>query len=138
VVTLVAPEAVVPGARERSERLMMSLGLHGEWVGDGAGLVLPRLMAMLANEAAFALGEATADEATIDLAMKLGANYPFGPLEWLRRIGPAKVLRVLEHLRTEFAEERYRVAPLLRRLAQEGKTTRAAQTDRLAGGGSVL
>jgi 3-hydroxybutyryl-CoA dehydrogenase len=137
VVTLVAPEAVVPGARDRAERLMTSLGLHREWIGDGAGLVLPRLMAMLSNEAAFALGEATADEATIDLAMKLGANYPVGPLEWLRRIGPARILRVLEHLRTVFAEERYRVAPLLRRLAQEGKTTRATRPDVLAGSDSV-
>jgi len=76
---------------------------------------------MLANEAAFALGEGTAEEATIDLAMKLGANYPIGPLEWLRRVGPAKVLRVLEHLGAVFAEERYRVAPLLRRWAQEEK-----------------
>ena len=73
---------------------------------------------MLANEAAFALGEGTADETTIDLAMKLGANYPVGPLEWMHRIGPDKVLRVLEHLRAVFAEERYRVAPLLRRWAQ--------------------
>jgi len=97
---------------------MASLGLRSEWIADGAGLVLPRLLSMLANEAAFALGEATADEETIDLAMKLGANYPMGPLEWMHRIGPAKVLRVLEHLRTVFAEERYRVAPLLRRWAQ--------------------
>jgi 3-hydroxybutyryl-CoA dehydrogenase len=55
--------------------------------------------------------------------MKLGANYPIGPLEWLHRVGPSKVLRVLEHLRTTFAEERYRVAPILRRWAQEGKVT---------------
>jgi len=75
-------------------------------------------MAMLANEAAFALAEGTADEATIDLAMHLGANYPIGPLAWLRQTGPAKVLRVLEHLRAVLGEERYRVAPLLRKWAQ--------------------
>jgi 3-hydroxybutyryl-CoA dehydrogenase len=103
---------------------MSSLGLRPEWTGDGAALVLPRVMAMLANEAAFALGEGTADEATIDLAMKLGANYPVGPLEWLRSAGAAKVLRVLEHLRTVFAEERYRVAPVLRRWAQEDRSRR--------------
>lgn len=120
-VTLVTPPACDPAAQAGAERLLASLGLRAEWIGDGAGMVLPRLLSMLANEAAFALGEGTSDEATIDLAMKLGANYPFGPLEWLRRIGPARVLRVLEHLRTVFAEERYRVAPLLRRWAQEEK-----------------
>jgi 3-hydroxybutyryl-CoA dehydrogenase len=100
------------------ETLMASLGLRTEWIGDGAALVLPRILSMLANEAAFALGEGTAEEETIDRAMKLGANYPFGPLEWLRQVGPHKVLRILEHLRLVFAEERYRVAPLLRRWAQ--------------------
>jgi 3-hydroxybutyryl-CoA dehydrogenase len=123
LLTLVAPPAVSAQARQRVDGLTQSLGLAGAWIGDGAGLVLPRLMAMLANEAAFALGEGTADEATIDRAMKLGANYPIGPLEWLHRVGPSKVLRVLEHLRTTFAEERYRVAPILRRWAQEGKVT---------------
>jgi 3-hydroxybutyryl-CoA dehydrogenase len=108
-----------PTARDRADRLMASLGLRNEWIADGAGLVLPRIMAMLSNEAAFALAEGTADEATIDLAMRLGANYPVGPLDWLRHCGPVKVLRVLEHLRTVFAEERYRVAPLLRRWAQD-------------------
>ena len=117
-ITLVAGDDSDPAPRQRADRLMASLGLRSEWIADGAGLVLPRLLSMLANEAAFALGEATADEETIDLAMKLGANYPMGPLEWMHRIGPAKVLRVLEHLRTVFAEERYRVAPLLRRWAQ--------------------
>jgi 3-hydroxybutyryl-CoA dehydrogenase len=118
VVTLVAGEDGDSAARHRTDLLMASLGLRSEWTADGAGLVLPRILSMLANEAAFALGEGTADEATIDLAMKLGANYPVGPLEWMRRAGAAKVLRVLEHLRAVFAEERYRVAPLLRREAQ--------------------
>jgi 3-hydroxybutyryl-CoA dehydrogenase len=117
--TLVAAVGAEATARQRAEALLAGIGLRAEWIADGAGAVLPRVMAMLANEAAFALGEGTADEATIDLAMKLGANYPVGPLEWLRRIGAAKVLRVLEHLRSVFAEERYRVAPLLRKWAQD-------------------
>jgi 3-hydroxybutyryl-CoA dehydrogenase len=120
-VALAAPAACNPEARDGAERLFAHLGLRSEWIGDGAGMVLPRILSMLANEAAFALGEGTSDEATIDLAMKLGANYPFGPLEWLRRVGPARVLRVLEHLRIAFADERYRVAPVLRRWAQEGR-----------------
>jgi 3-hydroxybutyryl-CoA dehydrogenase len=109
--------------RSRAQRVLAAAAVSTEWIGDGAGLVLPRMMAMLANEAAFALGEGTSDEATIDLAMRLGANYPVGPLAWLRKVGPRNVLRVLEHLRTEFAEERYRVAPLIRRWAQPNLVT---------------
>jgi len=117
--TMVAPPEAAAGPRERLDDLLASMGIRAEWVGDGAGLVLPRILSMLANEAAFALGERTADEATIDQAMQLGANYPVGPLAWLRQIGPAKVLRVLEHLRTTFGEERYRPAPLLRAWVHE-------------------
>ncbi len=105
-------------ARHQAERLARSVGAEPVWIGDGAGLVLPRILSMLANEAVFALEEGTSNEATIDLAMALGANYPIGPLAWMRQIGPGKVLRVLEHLRTVFAEERYRIAPLLRRWAR--------------------
>ena len=119
VLTLVAPPNPTDAARAKAEVFLSSIGLRAEWIGDGAGLVLPRIMSMLANEAAFALAEGTADESTIDLAMKLGANYPIGPLAWLRQVGAPKVLRVLEHLRAVFAEERYRVAPLLRRWADE-------------------
>lgn len=112
---LVAPQDPAPAARLGADRLVRSLGAEPIWIGDGAGLVLPRILSMLANEAVFALEEGTSDEATIDLAMGLGANYPIGPLAWMRRVGAAKVLRVLEHLRTTFAEERYRIAPLIRR-----------------------
>jgi 3-hydroxybutyryl-CoA dehydrogenase len=119
VLSLVGRAEALHPARRRLEEVLAALGARPIWIGDGAGMVLPRLQAMLANEAMFALEEGTADESTIDLAMHLGANYPIGPLTWLRRVGPRKVLRVLEHLRTVFADERYRVAPLLRRWAQE-------------------
>ena len=122
--TLVAPTDVSATARANADELLSGFGLRAEWIGDGAGLVLPRIMSMLSNEAAFALAEGTADEATIDLAMRLGANYPVGPLGWLRQVGAEKVLRVLEHLRAVFAEERYRVAPLLRRWADEDRKMR--------------
>ena len=123
--SLVSPTDAFETARANAETLISGLGLRAEWIGDGAGLVLPRVMSMLANEAAFALAEGTADEGTIDLAMRLGANYPVGPLAWLRQVGAQKVLRVLEHLRAVFAEERYRVAPLLRRWANEDRTVRS-------------
>jgi 3-hydroxybutyryl-CoA dehydrogenase len=73
---------------------------------------------MLANEAAFAIGEDVADEATIDRAMQLGVNYPKGPLAWAREIGLGRIVTILDHLFQEYHEERYRVAPLLRRWAR--------------------
>jgi 3-hydroxybutyryl-CoA dehydrogenase len=83
--------------------------------------VLPRLVCALVNEAAFAAGEGVADAETIDRAMQLGTNYPLGPLAWGKQIGYGRVLAVLEHLQAEYGEERYRPAPLLRRLARNEK-----------------
>jgi 3-hydroxybutyryl-CoA dehydrogenase len=67
---------------------------------------------------------ATADD--IDLAMQLGANYPFGPLHWADVLGLDRVLLAMEYLVQATHEERYRPAPLLRRMAQAGRTGRSA------------
>ncbi len=120
IATLVASEANPPGMRGAVESLLRAAGRRSEWILDGPGLVLPRIVAALASEAAFVLAEGTADEATIDLAMRLGANYPAGPLEWGRRLGWSRVVRVMDHLHAELGEDRYRAAPLLRRWARAG------------------
>lgn len=56
-----------------------------------------------------------AEAEKVDQAMKLGVNYPIGPIAWAKQRGYANVLSVLDHLYSEFHEERYRAAPLLRR-----------------------
>ena len=56
----------------------------------------------------------------IDTALRLGFNYPRGPLEWADQIGLEHVVATLDALYEELHEERYRVAPLLRRMVAEG------------------
>lgn len=80
-------------------------------------MVMPRILCMLINEAAFALMENIATPADIDTAMKLGTNYPFGPVEWADRIGIRTVVSILDAIYRETGEERYRTAPLLRHMA---------------------
>jgi 3-hydroxybutyryl-CoA dehydrogenase len=80
--------------------------------------VVTRILAMIINEAAFALGEGVASAADIDTAMKLGTNYPHGPLEWADRIGLQLVVDVLRSLQASLGEERYRPAPLLLRMVE--------------------
>jgi 3-hydroxybutyryl-CoA dehydrogenase len=111
----------VPATRALVEAFFMSLGRLVVWVQDTPALVLPRIICMLSNEAAFALGEGVADLDTIDKAMQLGTNYPRGPLAWARYIGYERVLAVLDHLHAEYGEERYRAAPLLRRWDRLGQ-----------------
>jgi 3-hydroxybutyryl-CoA dehydrogenase len=78
--------------------------------------ILGRLGAQIANEACFALGEGIASAADIDTAMRLGFNWPVGPLEWGERLGFSRAVGTLEELR-ETHGEAYLPSPLLRRLA---------------------
>jgi 3-hydroxybutyryl-CoA dehydrogenase len=103
-----------PEARNQADALMRTLGKLPLWVDDPPGMVSPRIVAMLVNEAAFAVGEDVAPEATLDVAMELGVNYPHGPIKWGRALGFDRILTVLEHLQREFGEDRYRPAPWLR------------------------
>ncbi|MEM8532773.1 MAG: 3-hydroxyacyl-CoA dehydrogenase NAD-binding domain-containing protein [Chloroflexota bacterium] len=121
IITLAALPCLSDEARTRAETLVRGLGRQPVWVTDTPALVLPRVVAMLANEAAFALGEGIADTETIDTAMRLGANHPVGPLARAQQIGYKKIVAILDHLHTEYGEERYRVAPALRRAARLGK-----------------
>jgi 3-hydroxybutyryl-CoA dehydrogenase len=84
--------------------------------GSNAPRVLTRLGSTIANEACFALGERVASENDINTAMRLGYNWPIGPLEWGERLGWSLALGVLEELR-EIQGEAYRPAPALRERA---------------------
>jgi 3-hydroxybutyryl-CoA dehydrogenase len=121
LVELTAAEDAHEAARKGAEDHFRSLGLHVEWVGDSPGLVLGRIVCQLVNEAAFALQKGAGTAEDIDTAMRLGLNYPRGPLEWGDSIGLDRVLAVLDALRGELGEERYRAAALLRRMVADGR-----------------
>lgn len=98
-----------------------------EPVEDRIALVTARILAMIVNEAAFALMEGVASVQDIDTAMKLGTNYPKGPLAWADAIGPDVVAGILQALFEEYGEERYRPCVLLKQYARAGKTFYAVQ-----------
>lgn len=85
-----------------------------EWVGSRVGMVTPRILCMIINEAFYTLQEGTASRRDIDAAMKLGTNYPHGPFEWCDIIGINKVYRLLESVYQDTKEERYKICPLLK------------------------
>lgn len=123
VATLVASPTLNPFTRAKLDDFFKNLGYLSSWVADSPALVLPRIIAMLVNEAAFAAGEGVADFDTIDKAMQLGTNYPHGPLAWAKELGFTKVVAMLDHLHREYGEDRYRVAPLLRRWSRLEQVT---------------
>jgi 3-hydroxybutyryl-CoA dehydrogenase len=88
-------------------------GLTNAQIGD-------RLLAAIVNEAASAVADNVAPPESIDVAMRLGANYPSGPLEWGERIGLIELVRTLDTMWADAPDGRYRVVPLLRSLAEGG------------------
>ncbi len=101
---------------ERARALLTRIGYTVETVEDRVGLVQIRILAMLINEAAFAVMEGLASPEDIDNAMLLGVNYPKGPLAWADEIGIGIVTLILEGLRREYHQERYRPCVLLKQM----------------------
>lgn len=120
LVELAAGLRTAPEALASAKALFKELGKEIEVVHDSPGLVLPRILAMLVNEAAFAVMEGVSTPEEIDRAMQLGTHYPHGPLEWGDRIGLDLIYDVLMGLQAELGEDRYRVCPTLRRLVLAG------------------
>jgi 3-hydroxybutyryl-CoA dehydrogenase len=113
-------------AAEAAIRFLASAGYSTEIVEDRVGLVMPRILATLMNEAAYAFMEKVASAADIDTAMKTGTNYPYGLLEWADTIGLDTLLLILEALYHEYRQERYRPCVLLRQYCRArwlGKST---------------
>ncbi|ADR22214.1 hypothetical protein MATR_01440 [Marivirga tractuosa] len=101
--------------KEKLNLLCGKLGTDFEIVEDRVGMVTPRIICMIINEAYYTVQEGTAERKDIDLGMKLGTNYPFGPFEWCDKIGVEKVYELLEAVYDDTKEERYKICPILKK-----------------------
>ncbi|MFZ1786184.1 MAG: 3-hydroxyacyl-CoA dehydrogenase family protein [Ferruginibacter sp.] len=72
-----------------------------KWVKDEPGFITARIIAMIINEAYFALEDEVSSKPEIDTAMKLGTNYPFGPFEWANLIGVHHIASLLQKLQVK-------------------------------------
>ena len=124
-VELTPATRATPEALRRATMFFESVGFRVETLPCGSWPIYPRVMSMIINEAAVAVGENVAAASDIDEAMKLGAGYPVGPLALADRIGLDEVLDILEGLQREYGDDRYRPALLLRRLVRAGYTGQA-------------
>ncbi|WP_146895753.1 3-hydroxyacyl-CoA dehydrogenase family protein [Adhaeribacter aerolatus] len=97
------------------QEICAQLGTEYLTVDDRVGMVTPRVLAMIINEAFYTLQENTATTANIDFAMKLGTNYPYGPFEWTEKIGLGNIYKLLEALYADTHDERYKICPLLKK-----------------------
>ena len=115
----IAPSKITDaGILKNAESILSSLGLNYSIVPDKVGLVFPRTVSMIINEAAQVYSEQIASKEDIDTAMKLGTNYPFGPLEWADRLGVDLVFNILSALQVQSGEERYKPHDSLKEMAE--------------------
>ncbi|MCH8319190.1 MAG: 3-hydroxyacyl-CoA dehydrogenase [Bacteroidetes bacterium] len=96
------------------DRVCRDLGTEYLVVKDRIGMVTPRVVCMIINEACYTLQEGTASIADIDQGMKLGTNYPYGPFQWADMIGVKNVYETLKAIYEDTKEERYKICPLLK------------------------
>lgn len=91
--------------KKRAEHVFSLFNKKLEWLPDEVGFVTPRVVSMIINEAFIALKEGVTTKEEIDIAMKLGTNYPYGPFEWAEKIGIEKIKSLLKRLGHQ--QERY-------------------------------
>ena len=103
--------------KNEAEQILSLLNRKAEWVPDIKGFISARVVSMIINEAYFALEENVSTKEDIDIAMKLGTNYPYGPFEWSKKIGLKNIAALLTELSQ--TEKRYEPAALLLKEAKE-------------------
>jgi 3-hydroxybutyryl-CoA dehydrogenase len=100
--TFLASDLVEGAASEsqksKGEEILMLFHKKISWLPDVPGFISARVISKIINEAWISVEEGVSTPGEIDIAMRLGTNYPFGPLEWAEKIGVGKVRSLLERL----------------------------------------
>jgi len=113
-----------PGAdeahRDAIAAAIVTSGRKATAISDSPGFIAQRMAAMIANLGCYMAEVSLASPGDIDLAMKLGLNYPHGPLELVEDLGSKACLQILERLHTITGEDRYRPTMWLKRRAGLG------------------
>ena len=95
----------------KTEKILQTLGWKYFIAPNEPGFIAARTVAMIVNEAYFALEDEVSSKNEIDTAMKLGTNYPYGPFEWSEKIGLNKIAQLLVKLSKN--DKRYTASLLL-------------------------
>jgi 3-hydroxybutyryl-CoA dehydrogenase len=110
-----------PGVTERTIALATRLGKTPLKANDRAGFISNRVLMPMINEAFYAWMEGVAEPEAIDGIMKLGCNFPMGPLRLADFIGLDTCAHIMNVLAEGLNNDRYRPCPLLRQLVTAGR-----------------
>jgi 3-hydroxybutyryl-CoA dehydrogenase len=118
--TLMTTPITDPVFRDAAAGLLSSDGVPATIIHDSAGFVTQRIVANIVNVGCDIAQQRIATPQDIDRAVMLGLAYPAGPLAWGDRLGPARLLGVLEAMLAVTGDPRYRPSLWLRRRAMLG------------------
>lgn len=113
--------ATSPQVTERTIALAKAMGKTPVPANDRAGFVSNRVLMPMINEAFYAWMEGVAEPADIDQIMKLGCNFPMGPLRLADFIGLDTCAHIMDVLADGLNNDRYRACPLLKQLVVAGR-----------------
>ncbi|MEU3896090.1 3-hydroxyacyl-CoA dehydrogenase [Streptomyces sp. NPDC045251] len=127
-VALSASQSTSPETVAQATGLFQALGKKVSVIGDVPGMIVARTVARIVDLAVEAVAKGVATEGDVDTAMRLGVNYPLGPLEWSRRLGGGWACELLDNLHACAPTGRYAPSLALHRHAyasdkQEGGTS---------------
>ncbi len=118
--TVMVSPGTAPEYRDMAHGLMGHDGQEAVVINDSPGFVAQRAVAALINVGCNVAQRGVGVPADIDKGAKLGLGYPYGPIEWGERIGPKRVLFILERLFEFYREPRYKPSPWLKRRVMLG------------------
>ncbi|MDQ2871665.1 MAG: 3-hydroxyacyl-CoA dehydrogenase family protein, partial [Candidatus Eremiobacteraeota bacterium] len=98
VVEIVDSESTGDDALELAQEVFAALGKGVALVEESPALYVGRTVGSIVNEAMYAVQEGVANADDIDTAMRLGTNYPIGPIAWGREVGGRRISRILQRL----------------------------------------
>jgi len=99
--SLVEATSLKQSDKEKTEKVFALFNKKIEWIDDIVGFITPRVISMIINEAFISLKEGVSSKEEIDIAMKSGTNYPYGPFEWSQKIGVNNLKKLLNKLSKE-------------------------------------
>ncbi len=126
LVEIIKGQATADETVEVIRRVSERLGKQTVLVNEAPGFAVNRLLVPAINEAIFAVQEGVATVEDMDLAIKLGLNWPMGPLTLADFVGLDTLLYISDYFVDEFKDSKYRAPALLRKMVRAGWLGRKA------------
>jgi 3-hydroxybutyryl-CoA dehydrogenase len=120
LVEIIKGQATADATVKVIEDVSHKVGKKTVIVNEAPGFAVNRLLVPALNEAVFAIQEGVATVEDMDLAIKLGLNWPMGPLTLLDFVGLDTALYISDYFVDEFKDSKYRAPALLRKMVRAG------------------